>query len=289
MFNGANALLSVLLLLAATSATAQSAIALSEMQTIAQGLDTCNIDTTYYVVPEALDDTSNSSSNPLYNYISDQGGAFVIVPDWGYFKPTRVNLLIAFNHWSGPYLTYQPARVQVGTTPYDQGSPLDQWGTPYLLYSPLGLLRGDTGTVTLDYYADTFDRYTLVSLGPDGVKSNDDIIYAFGAGIRATALSSARAASASVGSAALSVSPGTPIVVRGMNLGSTQAGGKVMWGSTDLTNVTSWGNREIAVTLPANLQGAANLTMQRGAFTSNALSLTITVPVTAVVEWSLYN
>lgn len=258
------------------------------MLTLAQGLDTCAIDTSYYVALEALDDTTNSNSNPAYNYINDQGGTFVIIPGWGYFKPARVNLITAFNHWNGPYLTYQPANIQTATTPYDQGSPLDPWGNPYYFFSPFGLLRGDTGTVTLDLYGDYFDRYTLVSLGPDGIKSGDDVLYPFGGGITATALSSIRAATSQTGSSSLNITGGSQIIVRGFNLGSTQSGGRLMWGAQELTNVTSWGNREIAVTLPTATQGTANLTMQRGTFTSNALSLTVTVAPAAVEEWQLF-
>jgi hypothetical protein len=269
-------------------ANAQSAIALSEMQSLAQGLDTCVIDTTYYVALETLDDTTNPSSNPAYNFINDQGGTFVVPPDWGYIKPTRVNLVTAFNHWNGPYLTYQAGRTQVGTTPYDQGSPLDPWGNPYYFFSPVGLLRGDTGTVTLDLYADVFDRYTLVSLGPDGVKSGDDILYPFGADVTATALSSVRVAKSPSRSVSLTVPGGSQIIIRGVNLGNTQAGAKILWGAQELLNITSWGSREIAVTLPGNLQGTAALTMQRGLVTSNALSLTVVAPVSAVRDWELF-
>ncbi|MGI8908702.1 MAG: IPT/TIG domain-containing protein [Candidatus Sumerlaeaceae bacterium] len=267
--------------------SAQSAITLSEMQTIAQGLDTCLIDTTYYVSPEALNDTGNSTSTPTYNYLNDQGGTFVIVPDWGYFKPTRQNLITAFNNWEGPYLNYQPARTQTATTPYDQGSPLDLWGGPYYLFSPLGRLRGDTGTVTLEHYADTFDQYTLVSLGSDGVKSSDDVTYQFGGGITITALSSARSAT-SASTTTLTAPANSPIVMRGVNLGATQSGAKVMWGVQELTNITSWSSREIALTLPPATQGSAALVMQRGTATTNALSLTIFIPPTAANDWQLY-
>jgi hypothetical protein len=280
--------IAALILYLCISSIAHAQIALSEMQTLAEGLDTCALDTIYYVSLETLDDTTNASSTPAYNYINDQGGTFVIPPDAGRFNATRVNLVTAFNHWDGPYLTYQPSRIQTGTTPYDQGSPLDPWGNPYYFFSPLGLLRGDSGIVTLELYGDYFDRYTLVSLGPDGVKSGDDIFYQFGGGITAIALSSVRAASSSTGAAALTVPAGSAIVVRGMNLGATQSVGKVLWGSQELTGVTSWSSREIAVTLPSNLQGINNLVMQRGTFTTNALSLTITAPQTAAQNWELY-
>src|SRR5205085_10805574 len=100
---------------------------------------------------------------------------------------------------------------------------------------------------------------------------NDDVIYPFGSGITVTALSSART-STSASTTTLTAPAGAAITVRGVNLGSTQFGGKIMWGTQELTNVTSWSSREIAVTLPTGVQGTAALTMQRGAAITNSLT-----------------
>ena len=53
-------------------------------------------------------------------------------------------------------------------------------------------IGGTTGSIML--YADAFDRYTLVSLGQDGVQSGDDVSYQFGGGVTAFAISSLRQA-----------------------------------------------------------------------------------------------
>ena len=269
------------------------AIALSEMQSIADAIQVCELDTIFYVAPEALNDISNPSSNPIYNYINDQGGTYVISPPEGTFRPARRNLLTGINQWAGPYLNYQPARTQLGLTPYDQGSPLDPWGTPYLFFSPLGLLRGDSGTATLEFYADAFDRYTLISLGPDTVKSGDDIIYQFGGGIDAFAVSSVRSAAAGLNQGAarsteFSLANGQDAIVRGINLGAVQNGAEVRWG-TEIFPVVSWSNREVRFSIPTTATGTANLTIRRAAAETNPLPLTLSEPVTAVSpDWHLY-
>lgn len=287
------AVLAIIWLLPAVRADAQ--IAIVEMQQIAQGLDLCSLDTDRYVSLETLNDTANSSAIPIYDYINDQGGTFVIRTFEGFFLPSRVNLLTAALPWNGPYMTYQPQRTQTTSTPYDIGSPLDPWGNPYYFFTPFGLVHGDSGTISLDLYADGFDRYTLVSLGPDGVKSADDITYAFGPGVTIFRVSSLRTPSGFLAAASPQVAAttgftagtGSTLVVRGLNFGATQSGAKVFWGATELTNVISWSAREVQFQLPPGLSGTAQLTIQRGAQTTNGLNLTIVVPAAAAEDWQL--
>ncbi len=278
------------------AARGQSAVALAEMQTIADAMDACALMTLYYVVPEALDDTSSVNLTSPWQYIADQGGSYVIQPWAGQFLASRRNLVTAANPWTGPYVNYQPGRTQAGGAPYDLGSPLDPWGSPYRLFSPLGLLRGDTGTVSQELYGDQFDRYTLVSLGPDGVMSADDLRFAFGPQVTAFALSSVRAAAAPAAARAgprfsdFTATAGTAIIVRGLNLGPAQSGARIFWGAVELTAITSWSEREVGVTLPANLTGTDSLVVHRGASTTNGLTLTITPPAPAAAEdWAIYD
>ena len=276
----------------------QNTAALAEMATIAGALDSCALFTLYYVAPEALDDTSFVNTTSPWQYIGDLGGPFVIPPSSGRFLASRKNLLTGFNAWTGPYLNYQPGRTQTGSQPYDLGAPLDPWGNPYWFFSPLGLLRGDTGGVTLELYGDQFDRYTLVSLGFDGVMSGDDLFHQFGAPVTAFALSSVRSAGGPAPSPAVRTAratgfagtAGTDIIVRGINLGATQTGAQVFFGARELTDISAWSSREVTLTLPADLAESNDLVIRRGAASTNALQLTVNPPApTAAGDWPLYN
>ena len=112
--------------------------------------------------------------------------------------------------WQGPFLN--PKRVKyVGEVPTSPGTGnyfedlvVDPWGNPYRFYTDLGLnssaglpaATGETITLNMDdnrlsggVEANRFDRYAVVSYGPDGVtgftvSSNslvqgDDVYYAF--------------------------------------------------------------------------------------------------------------
>jgi hypothetical protein len=273
-------------------------IAMAEMQTIAQAMDICAIDTTYYVVPEALDDLSFIPSDPAYyfDFINDGGGCNVIPPYQGYFKSTRVNLLTGFNTWKGPYVTFQPDRIQLGTQPYDKGSPLDPWGNPYYLFSPFGLLRGDTATASLELYADQFGGYMLVSLGQDGIMSSDDLWYSFGPGVTGFALTSVRSnggrrvAGLTASDVVFTLTAGAGITVRGLNLGATQSGARVLLGTLELTSVSRWSDREVDLLLPSGVTGVTTLRIERGSYSTNNLQLNIlAAPNSARDDWSLYD
>jgi hypothetical protein len=243
-------------------ATAQSvAVALSEMQTLANAEDVCALDTNFYVSLEALNDLSSTPDPASRDNVLSNGGTY------------------AAETWRGPY---------------DVGSPLDPWGTPYWFYSPLGLLRGDTGTATLEGYGDQFGRYTIVSYGLDGVKSADDLTYQFGPGLTSFVVTSLYGAWVTPppvpnpGGAAWKVGSGNTITVRGINFGSTQGTGQVMLGSTELTGVTRWSNREIDVIIPVGLTVQAPLFITRGAQQSLAVQVDAAPPVAAVVDWQIY-
>jgi len=110
-----------------------------------------------------------------------------------------------YRGWRGPFL--QPQRVWAGTdgindrdddTDQRFDHPLDPWGNPYRFFSPEGVLGTSASSVTTTSYStnsfsdgaftttlDRFDRYAIVSLGPDGIfdtgtTADDDIIFLFG-------------------------------------------------------------------------------------------------------------
>lgn len=288
-------MIQMLLFVAAGGRCADSSAALLEMQSITQGLTWCALDTLYYVVPESLNDSGFPDQTPFYDYISYGGGCHVIRPEEGRFRPSRIDLVTAVNSWRGPYLTYQPGRTQTGTVPYDQGSPLDPWGSPYYLFSPLGLMRGDSGSVTLELYGDQFDGYTLVSLGADEVLSSDDVFLVFGPSVTAFALSSLRGSSvvppagrcvsrdASSGWQAVA---GSLVTLRGLNLGAAQAGARVMHGGREFADVRRWSSREIDVVVPADAEGTGTLTVERLPYATNGLFLAVVgQPAGAWQDW----
>lgn len=278
------------------------ALRAQEMAILANALDVCAIDTGYYVALEALDDTSDSNSSPPFNDIDDQGGSYAVRPWEGRFSTSRIRFTTAVFPWRGPYVTYQPSRILQSDIPYDRGSPLDPWGNPYYFFSPLGLLRGDTGSVTLELYGDQFDRYTLASLGPDGVKSSDDLIYQFGPGLTVRAISSlrgpgvvpltsgpnARFSKDGTSSPQYLVVPGTVLTIRGVNLFDAQGRAAVRWESTEFSDVLSTNSREIVVHVPESLQGAGALEVTTPAGEkTNSVYVQITA-VTASRDWMLY-
>jgi hypothetical protein len=277
-------------------ATAQSvAVALSEMQTLANAEDVCALDTNFYVSLEALNDLSSTPDPASRDNVLSNGGTYAAETWRGDFRPGgRLDLVNRTLAWGGPYVTFQFGRTQETAGPYDVGSPLDPWGTPYWFYSPLGLLRGDTGTATLEGYGDQFGRYTIVSYGLDGVKSADDLTYQFGPGLTSFVVTSLYGAWVTPppvpnpGGAAWKVGSGNTITVRGINFGSTQGTGQVMLGSTELTGVTRWSNREIDVIIPVGLTVQAPLFITRGAQQSLAVQVDAAPPVAAVVDWQIY-
>jgi prepilin-type N-terminal cleavage/methylation domain-containing protein len=110
--------------------------------------------------------------------------------------------------WQGPFLNAQrvykrPTVMGVGILDEDvrRDFPLDPWGQPYRFFSPVGpigsnamvtnlnLMYSDTfsdGRIQVDPLNDPFDRYAIVSFGPNqvldpaGSNLNDDIFYEFG-------------------------------------------------------------------------------------------------------------
>ena len=121
----------------------------------------------------------------------------------------RVNDMV--QGWQGPFLNAQrvfrdPQKVRTGITTNNSDDvrrdfPVDPWGQPYRFFSPIGIIGTLAHIVDLDQIfndsfsdgrirdvttIDPFDRYAIVSYGPNGVLDaagnafNDDIFYEFG-------------------------------------------------------------------------------------------------------------
>jgi len=269
-----------------------------EERILAEALDMCALDTTYYVSLETLNDSASASVVPAYDFINDGGGTFVIPPAEGKFLPTRVNLISAYFSWKGPYVIFQQGRTQLADGPYDKGTPLDPWGNPYYLFSPLGLVRGDIGSITLELYGDQFDRYTIVSLGPDGVKSSDDLLYSFGPPVTVPTISSLRGPrveQVSDGPLArrlvqedtpdYTVVAGTPLTIRGVHLADSQSSPTVMWQGNVWAQFVSTSPRELILIVPGSAQGFGALSVSVGSQVTNSVKLLVRQTTDAIL-WS---
>lgn len=284
----------------AQAGDAKVTAALAAMAGLAQAEEMCALDTGFYVSLETLNDVDfRPSQPPYYDYLNEGGGTWVIRPSRGLFETTRRDLLAAFLKWKGPYTNFNSG-VQQGTTPYDEGTPLDPWGQPYYLYSPLGLVRGDTGRITMENWRDTFDRWRIVSSGPDGTPATpDDLTYAFGGGITDFVISSVTsppgpgpnlAAEGVTWSGGVFTAPGGATVeIRGYNLSVAPADGSVTLGGETLPAAASWTDTTIRLTLPNEDRAPAPLVVRRGLSSSNPLMLAITVPRNAARDWPLYD
>jgi hypothetical protein len=126
-------------------------------------------------------------------------------------RTTDAKVAAMYNYWIGPFLN--PQRVYIGDAATNDPNfitntvihldyPLDPWGTPYRFYSSEGIIGSNatadtqTNPSSLDNFSfsdgrittsdDRFDRYTIVSYGPDRESDQtsstfpDDIIYYFG-------------------------------------------------------------------------------------------------------------
>lgn len=176
--------------------------------------------------PQTTDDLQNEFgrtiflidvNTPLLNQISNPQAQLDSINS----ADPRVREMIT--SWAGPFANFH--RYFIGqnfggtTSPSNQLSadqvardfPLDPWGNPYRFYSPIGIIGSTQGVTTpitdtsqidsnsfsngaLTQFDDRFDRFAVVSFGPDGISDQtttsggvsqlpvvgDDIIYEFG-------------------------------------------------------------------------------------------------------------
>ncbi len=225
------------------------AIALVEMQTMANAMEIFFLDTNYYSTLENLDDTRGPAPpDRPWQFIGEGGGTLVISPFEGDVLPNRVNLLTGLFQYQGPYITYQQNRMDGADSEYDPGTPLDPWGNPYYFYTPLGLLEPRQERITQRDYGDIFDRYTIVSFGPDGIQSSSDIIYQFGGGIQVATIS--------VGIFRSIVDEGdrdqdvAVLEIRGYNLGENTGQAAILINNQEIQpTITQWSSTDIEATL----------------------------------------
>lgn len=235
---------------------------LAEMNTLRQQMELVAIDTRFYTSIENLNDFIPQDRNQDdFDNINDDGGTLVIDRNTARWKPIRENLTDLPFCWQGPYVSYVPSRLIPLDNGYDRGTLIDFWGNPYLLFTPLGLARPDQQTITLEFYGDQFDRYAIVSFGPDMVMSGDDLIVEFGLPPTRLTVSSLVPDRASTGD---------EIEIRGYNFGepaspskgnllSIDFPGVVLLNGEPIKTVKSWSNRSIVFTVP---NGAESGTIQ---------------------------
>ncbi len=260
--------------------------ALLDMQSLETGLTAVALDTGYFVALENLDDSAEADVTLPHDDINQGGGAWVIRPERGRFEEVRVVFRPAPFGVGGPglwpsggYVVFQRG-IQTGPTPYDVGSPLDPWGTPYFFFSPLGLIRGDSGALTQEFYGDAFDRYALVSFGQNRVfGGGDDLVRLMGVGVTRLAISSIVGPSVVVRNSPAGSDFAAPhraeITLRGYRLGAEQGDSKVFHDSVELSAVLAWSSTAVTLRLPDGHFGAGALTVRVAGETSNALQLLV--------------
>ena len=260
--------------------------AIARMGELAQALERCAADTGFFVPLEALNDTTNPAADPPGDYLNDQGGVHAIDPGRGSFLEGRQDLSGA---WGGPYVTYGPGEVQPPEGPYEAGSPLDPWGEPYYLFSPLGLVRGDSGTLTADIFGDGFERFTIVSLGPGSVPGGgNDLVYQLGAAPAGPSLAGMQGPDVVREGALHQVTAGAEVQLRGYGLGPAQTDAALLFGPSELFDIGLWRDTRIELTLPTDVEGREDLFVERGPERSNALDVEISIPQNAALDWAVY-
>lgn len=282
--------------LALPCSAARAQLTLVEMSNLATALQSCAITNQFYVSLESLDDLTVSIFD--INDIDTGGGTFVMRPEVGLFEGARRTAPeFPGGGWQGPYATFQIGTVNPDADIYDLGSPLDLFGNPYFFFSPHGLIRGDTGVVTQELYGDAFDRYTLVSLGPDIIQSADDIFFQFNGGVTEASISTVAGPSVTTINQGAAGSRYTAIhntagTIRGYAFGAVQGGSQLMFGSLDLTaNITAWSDTAVSFTFPLDVNEPGDLFLIIGASPTNVLPVLIRVPggLNAAQSWTLYD
>lgn len=255
--------------------------AVVEMSNLAQAMEIFFIDHDRFTTLENLDDLAAPNPNRPWQNINDGGGALV-------FRPSDSVLFRQFfppETYPGPYMSgFQDHRIEGPDGDYDLGTPLDPWGSPYYFYSPLGLIEPRTDSISLRYYGDAFDRYTIISHGPDGIPMTEaDLGWQFGITITVATISSATVLPEAT-------KGGDRVVrIRGYNLGSNTGQAAILadgeeWPAT----ITSWEPSEILLeTIPPSDGAEISVRLATGA-TTRSVGLTSSGG-TSVVEWVLFD
>jgi type II secretory pathway pseudopilin PulG len=252
---------------------------LAELQTLADAMEWVYLDIGYYVSIENLDDLL--TNNPVHDFdnIDQNTGTWVIDLTTGMFYPDKRDLTHPPLLWQGPYVTCQQNRITLDGGGYDRGTLLDYWGTPYYLFSPAGLVRTDQHTITQELYGDYFDLFAIVSLGPDGIKSSDDLYRTFGVPPTRLVMTSISNQTAY---------PGDTVSIRGYNFGTPGKLDPVLYlNERPVNTIISWGDRLIEFTVPPDAE-SGNLKVVRDSENSNTIFLTVLEIPTSAHKWTLY-
>ena len=266
---------SLFLPVASYAADVRDIAAQQDEAAIIQALEMVYLDTGYYTSIENLDDLASTTSQP-YNNINDGGGMLALEMSTANWRAARVPMSGLFGGWMGPYIAVQPQKISVDGAGYDPGTFLDPWGNPYYLFTPAGLARPTTKSITLDLYGDAFDRFTIVSLGADGVVSSDDVMRQFGSAPTQMMITSLRPATAA---------RGANVTVHGYNLGSSASGKAILSNGSPVPNIVSWSPTQIVFTVPQNAYDGP-IQVQIGAVKSNAMDLHLLTRTTR--QWTMY-
>lgn len=191
-----------------------------EVREIAEALKACALVHEFYVPLQVLDDLhpnvnltsvieddlENESDSTIHLIDATQDPELQIGAGQLTLQNRSTNPRVAslFNFWAGPFLNTQRYHLKQVLNPSNSDVrddlPLDPWGQPYRLWSPLGVVGDNAQDPSISGFTDTsfngaltrnlphYDRYAVVSYGPDGVTGslsssnrNDDIRYLFGA------------------------------------------------------------------------------------------------------------
>jgi len=195
---------------------ARVATAHLEVRELAQAMEACGITHGRYVPLQVLNDlpgTTAQQGSGNSDVIQDETALDAINFDLATQQLTNFaisNPLLSITstdprtvtmvkNWAGPFINFQRVYVPVGHTPNTVNKsdfPLDPWGNPYRFYSPIGII-GSTNNIepyaqsdfdgALTTQDDRFDRWAIVSWGPDGQSdtlnaniTQDDVSYVFG-------------------------------------------------------------------------------------------------------------
>ncbi|MCL5270368.1 MAG: prepilin-type N-terminal cleavage/methylation domain-containing protein [bacterium] len=192
--------------------TARISTAELECKELADGEDSVGLIHGFYVPLQLLDDLPDGQTGGVntFDAIERESTSIEVID----VNSTLMNMVLdqlplnaggadrrvrnMIRNWQGPFVTTQRVYIPLGVNIATFGAweqrdyPLDPWGNPYLFYSPRGRVGsgldptftsiGDGSITTTD---DPFDRFAIVSTGPDGQTNRqstteDDIVYYFG-------------------------------------------------------------------------------------------------------------
>jgi prepilin-type N-terminal cleavage/methylation domain-containing protein len=186
---------------------ARVTVALAETQTIAEALQACAVVHGFVVPLRVLDNVPNDSSIVADDFLDANISTGCSVID-AYipvetqasssqltFASSDARVSNMVNRWQGPFIEYKRFYNPSGTTTnltaltraeMAQDYPLDPWGRPYILFARTGIVGSyqpgggpapgpttslsntvDNGVLS-STEADRFDRWAVLSLGPNG-------------------------------------------------------------------------------------------------------------------------